>query len=56
MSVTEIAHEVGYGSYKTFSRIFRESKGIVTLRTVCANQSGEVVVDGEAVLLVPGPA
>ncbi|NOV01729.1 AraC family transcriptional regulator [Paenibacillus planticolens] len=29
MSVTEIAHEVGYGSYKTFSRIFRESKGIV---------------------------
>lgn len=29
MSVTEIALEVGYGSYKTFSRIFRESKGIV---------------------------
>jgi AraC-like DNA-binding protein len=28
MSVTEIAHDVGYGSYKTFSRIFRESKGI----------------------------
>lgn len=25
----EIALEVGYGSYKTFSRIFRESKGIV---------------------------
>jgi len=29
MSVAEIAHEVGYGSYKTFSRIFRESKGVV---------------------------
>ncbi|MDR6554800.1 AraC family transcriptional regulator [Paenibacillus qinlingensis] len=29
MSVTEIALEVGYGSYKTFSRIFRETKGIV---------------------------
>ncbi|UKS25419.1 AraC family transcriptional regulator [Paenibacillus sp. HWE-109] len=29
MSVTEIALEVGYGSYKTFSRIFRESKGVV---------------------------
>ncbi|WP_165842181.1 AraC family transcriptional regulator [Paenibacillus xerothermodurans] len=28
MRVTEIAHEVGYGSYKTFSRMFRESKGI----------------------------
>ncbi|CAM4192348.1 AraC family transcriptional regulator [Paenibacillus alkaliterrae] len=29
MSVAEIALEVGYGSYKTFSRIFRETKGIV---------------------------
>jgi len=29
MSVAEIALEVGYGSYKTFSRIFRESKGVV---------------------------
>lgn len=29
MSVTEIAHEVGYGSYKTFARIFRERKGVV---------------------------
>ncbi|WP_424768997.1 helix-turn-helix domain-containing protein [Paenibacillus sp. sgz302251] len=29
MSVAEIAMEVGYGSYKTFSRIFRESKGVV---------------------------
>ncbi|UJF34949.1 helix-turn-helix domain-containing protein [Paenibacillus hexagrammi] len=29
MSVAEIALEVGYGSYKTFSRIFREIKGVV---------------------------
>ncbi|MFC5651819.1 helix-turn-helix domain-containing protein [Paenibacillus solisilvae] len=29
MSMVEIALEVGYGSYKTFSRIFRESKGVV---------------------------
>lgn len=29
MSVAEIALEVGYGSYKTFSRIFRETKGVV---------------------------
>ncbi|WNR44192.1 AraC family transcriptional regulator [Paenibacillus roseipurpureus] len=29
MSVMEIALESGFGSYKTFSRIFRESKGIV---------------------------
>jgi AraC-like DNA-binding protein len=28
MSVMEIAHEVGYGSYKTFSRIFLERKGM----------------------------
>ncbi|MFD0588173.1 helix-turn-helix domain-containing protein [Paenibacillus sp. GCM10027627] len=28
MSVAEIAMEVGYGSYKTFSRTFKESKGI----------------------------
>ncbi len=34
---------------------YREHKGVVTLRTVCANQSGDVVVDGEAVLLVGGP-
>ena len=33
---------------------YREQKGVVTLRTVCANQSGAVVVDGEAVLLVGG--
>lgn len=29
MSVSEIALEVGYGSYKTFSRIFHEKKGVV---------------------------
>jgi AraC-like DNA-binding protein len=28
MSVSEIAYEVGYGSYKTFSRLFRAMKGI----------------------------
>jgi len=37
----------------TVSRI-REDKPIVTLATVCKNQDGEVVLDGEAVLLVPG--
>jgi len=29
MSVAEIALEVGYGSYKTFSRVFHETKGMV---------------------------
>ncbi|WP_214629060.1 helix-turn-helix domain-containing protein [Paenibacillus agaridevorans] len=29
MSVSEIALEVGYGSYNTFSRVFRETKGVV---------------------------
>jgi len=29
MSVAEIALEVGYGSYNTFSRVFRETKGVV---------------------------
>jgi len=29
MSVSEIALEVGYNSYNTFSRVFRESKGVV---------------------------
>ncbi len=33
---------------------YRVDKGIVTLRTVCVNQSGDPVVDGEAVLLVGG--
>jgi len=31
---------------------YREDKGIVTLRTTCANQAGAPVVDGEAMLLV----
>lgn len=29
MSVSEIALEVGYGSYATFARVFRDSKGMV---------------------------
>lgn len=37
----------------TVSRI-REDKPIVTLETVCRNQDGAVVLDGEAILLVPG--
>jgi 3-hydroxybutyryl-CoA dehydratase len=37
----------------TVARI-REDKPILTLETVCKNQDGEVVLDGEAVLLVPG--
>ena len=32
----------------------REGKPIVTLETVCKNQDDVVVLDGEAVLLVPG--
>ncbi len=28
MSVTDIAHEVGFGSYKTFVRMFKEAKGV----------------------------
>jgi acyl dehydratase len=35
---------------------YRAAKGIVTLRTTCANQSGDPVIDGEAVLLVLDPA
>lgn len=31
----------------------RWEKGIVTLATICTNQSGEVVVEGEAVVMVP---
>ena len=31
----------------------RPDKPIVTLKTVCINQSGQVVIEGEAVLLVP---
>lgn len=30
----------------------RQERGIVSLRTVCTNQDGKVVVDGEAVLMV----
>jgi acyl dehydratase len=32
----------------------RADKPIVTLETICKNQRGETVLDGEAVLLVPG--
>ena len=31
----------------------REDKPVVTLETVCTNQRGDVVVEGEAVVLVP---
>jgi len=31
----------------------RDSKPIITLQTVCINQEGMVVIDGEAVLLAP---
>ena len=31
---------------------WREDKGVVTLRTTCANQAGDLIIDGEAVLLV----
>ena len=32
---------------------WQEDRGVVTLRTTCANQSSDVIIDGEAVLLVP---
>ena len=32
----------------------REDKPILTLETVCTNQDGAVVLEGEAVLLLPG--
>ena len=35
----------------TVSKI-REDKGIVTLDTVCTNQNGETLVNGEAVIMV----
>jgi 3-hydroxybutyryl-CoA dehydratase len=35
-------------------RHVREDKPVVTLETVCTNQRGERVVEGEAVVLVPG--
>ena len=31
---------------------YREDKGILTARTTCTNQTGAVVIDGEAVLMV----
>ena len=31
---------------------WQEDRGKVTLRTTCANQSGDAIIDGEAVLLV----
>ncbi len=31
----------------------REDKPLVTLKTVCTNQDGTVVIDGEAMLLIP---
>ena len=34
-------------------RHVREDKPVVTLETVCTNQRGERVVEGEAVVLVP---
>ncbi|MCR2803811.1 AraC family transcriptional regulator [Paenibacillus soyae] len=42
MSVAEVAMEVGYGSYKTFSRVFRESKGLAPKdyrRSIAARRS-----------------
>ena len=35
----------------TVSKI-REDKGIVTLETVCTNQNGDMLVEGEAVIMV----
>jgi acyl dehydratase len=32
--------------------VWQEDRGMVTLRTTCANQSGDAIIDGEAVLLV----
>jgi 3-hydroxybutyryl-CoA dehydratase len=32
-----------------------EDKGRVRLRTTCTNQAGELVLDGEAVVLPPRP-
>jgi len=34
----------------------REDKPVITLRTTCTNARGEVVIEGEAVLLAPRPA
>ncbi|MBZ0276643.1 MAG: MaoC family dehydratase [Anaerolineae bacterium] len=32
---------------------YRENRGITTLRTTCTNQSGTLVLEGEAVVLAP---
>lgn len=32
----------------------RDDKPIATLRTVCTNEAGEIVIDGEAVVRIPG--
>jgi AraC-like DNA-binding protein len=50
MSVSEIAFEVGYGSYKTFSRIFHEKKGVVPkdyrkLKRFSASTAAAVITD-----------
>lgn len=42
MSMTEIALEVGYGSYKTFARIFKERKGVVPSAYRQRQQSGDL--------------
>jgi len=34
----------------------RESKGILTLKTVCTNASGKIVIDGEAIVKIQGEA
>ncbi|AZN40359.1 AraC family transcriptional regulator [Paenibacillus albus] len=39
-SVVDVALEVGFGSYKTFARIFRERKGMVPLAYRKAKRSG----------------
>lgn len=31
----------------------REDKGIITLHTICTNQDGKIVIDGEATVLAP---
>ena len=36
----------------TVSKV-REDKPIITLESICKNQDGTVVIDGEAVLLAP---
>ncbi|MHB8730423.1 MAG: MaoC family dehydratase [bacterium] len=34
---------------------YREDRRLVTLRTTCADQSGEIVIDGEAIVLLDPP-